>query len=351
MSRFFSNELKNLVPYTPGEQLEGNYIKLNTNESPFPPSPNVLKIINDNELNRLNLYSDPTCSALVNSIADFYGVDNRNVAVGNGSDEILAFAFRAFGEHGFICPSITYGFYPVFADFFCVELDIAPMNKDLSIDCKALMESKRNIIIANPNAQTGTYLDIKDIEKIVSSNKERLVIVDEAYIDFGGKSAVSLINKYDNILVVQTFSKSRNLAGGRIGFAVGCEELIKDINTMKFSFNPYNVNRLSILAGAESMKDKEYFEQCTNEIIKTREYFKSELKALNFEYINSLSNFVLTKHKKMSGKELYLELKDNGFLVRYLGGDISDYIRITIGTKEQMNKLLDCLKTILREYF
>jgi len=351
MSRFFSNELKNLVPYTPGEQLEGNYIKLNTNESPFPPSPNVLKIINDKELNRLNLYSDPTCSALVNSIADFYGVDNRNVAVGNGSDEILAFAFRAFGEHGFICPSITYGFYPVFADFFSVKLDIASMNKDLSIDCKTLIESKRNIIIANPNAQTGTYLDIEEIEKIVSSNKERLVIVDEAYIDFGGKSAVSLINKYDNILVVQTFSKSRNLAGGRIGFAVGCEDLIKDINTMKFSFNPYNVNRLSILAGAESMKDKEYFEQCTNEIIKTREYFKAELTALNFEYVNSLSNFVLTKHQKKSGKELYSELKDNGFLVRYLGGDISDYIRITIGTIEQMNKLLDCLKTIVREYF
>ncbi len=350
MSRFFSNELKNLVPYTPGEQLEGNYIKLNTNESPFPPSPNVLKSITHNELNRLNLYSDPTCFALVNSIADFYGVENRNVAVGNGSDEILAFAFRAFGEHGFICPSITYGFYPVFADFFSVELDIAPMKKDLSIDCEALIESKRNIIIANPNAQTGTYLDIEEIEKIVSSNKERLVIVDEAYIDFGGKSAVCLINKYDNILVVQTFSKSRNLAGGRIGFAIGCEDLIKDINTMKFSFNPYNVNRLSILAGAESMKDKEYFKKCTDEIIKTREYFKSELKALNFEYINSLSNFVLAKHPEKNGKELYSKLKENGFLVRHLGGEISDYIRITIGTKEQMNKLLDCLKTILKNY-
>ncbi len=349
MSRFFSNELKNLVPYTPGEQLAGKYIKLNTNESPFPPSPGVISSINISELEKMNLYSDPTADALVSEIANFYEVKKENVAVGNGSDEILAFAFHAFGEKGFVCPSITYGFYPVFADFFGIELDTIPLKSDLSIDAKDYFTTQRNIIIANPNAQTGTYLDIKQIEDLVSSDINRLVIVDEAYIDFGGESAVSLINKYDNLLVVQTFSKSRNLAGGRIGFALGNESLISDLNTMKFSFNPYNVNRLSIIAGSKSIKDKEYFLECTKKIIDVREKVKAQLKNIGFSLTDSMANFILAKHPLISGKELYLSLKENGILVRYLGGEIKDYVRITIGSAEQMDVLVKTIEKILNK--
>lgn len=295
----------------------------------------------------MNLYSDPTADSLVTSIAKYYGVEKENVAVGNGSDEILAFAFHAYGEKGFACPSVTYGFYPVFAEFFSVELDTIPLEDDLSINPKKYYESKKNVIIANPNAQTGTYLSLDEIEKLVASNLDRLVIVDEAYIDFGGESAVSLINKYDNLLVVQTFSKSRNLAGGRIGFALGCKELISDINTLRFSFNPYNVNRLSIIAGSMAMEDTDYFKECTSKIIETREFTKKALIELGFTLTDSRANFLLAKHKAVSGKELYLALKQEGILIRYLGGDISEYIRITIGSQTQMESFIKCVKKII----
>jgi histidinol-phosphate aminotransferase len=347
MSRFLSSYLKTLTPYTPGEQPKGGFVKLNTNESPFPPSPKVIEALSVCQVEKLNLYSDPTADMLVSSIADYYGVDKKNVAVGNGSDEILAFAFHAFGEKGFVCPEITYGFYPVFADFFGIDLETIPMEKDLSIDIKKYYSNNKNIVIANPNAQTGCYLPLEEIEKLVSSNNNRLVIVDEAYIDFGGESSASLINKYDNILVVQTFSKSRNLAGGRIGFALGCEELISDINTMKFSFNPYNVNRLSIIAGSESMDDVEYFKKCTSSIIETREKTRKSLEKAGFELTDSKANFLLAKHSKIKGEQLYSLLKENGFLVRYLGGNISDYVRITIGSAEQMESFVSCVEKIL----
>ena len=347
MSRFFSKGLSDLVPYTPGEQLAGSFIKLNTNESPFPPSPQVISALSEKEVSKLNLYSDPTAKSLVDSIAEFYGKKSENVVVGNGSDEILAFAFHAYGEKGFICPEVTYGFYPVFASFFGVELKKIPMNDDLSFDDTAFYNDERNVIIANPNAQTGTYLSLERIEKLLNSNKNRLVIVDEAYIDFGGESAVSLIDKYDNLLVVQTFSKSRNLAGGRIGFAIGNKDLISELNTLRFSFNPYNVNRLSILAGTASMKDKQYFNSCTAEIIKARNKTVEEVKKLGFSCTDSLGNFVLIKHNCFSGEELYLKLRENGILVRYLGGNISDYIRVTIGNSEQMKTFIEKLKMIV----
>ena len=347
MSRFLSEDLKNLVPYTPGEQLLGKFIKLNTNESPFPPSPKVLKALGEVEVSKLNLYSDPTADVLVSAIADFYDMNKENVAVGNGSDEILAFIFRAFGKRGFVCPTITYGFYPVFADFFCIELDTIPLNSKLEINLDDYYSTKRNIIIANPNAQTGTYLQKDEIEKLVASDSNRLVVVDEAYIDFGGETVAPLTNKYDNLLVVQTFSKSRSLAGGRVGFALGCKDLIADINTMKFSFNPYNVNRLSIIAGSEAISDKEYFAECTQKVINVRESVKVELKALGFELTDSKANFVLAKHKDIEGKELYLKLKERGILVRYLGGDISEYVRITIGSEEQMKTFIHHVKEII----
>ncbi|MBE6647999.1 MAG: histidinol-phosphate transaminase [Ruminococcaceae bacterium] len=348
MSRFLSEDLKNLVPYTPGEQLAGNFIKLNTNESPFPPSSRVAESLNTVEINKLNLYSDPTADLLVSEIAKYYSVKKENVAVGNGSDEILAFAFNAFGEKGFICPEITYGFYPVFADFFGIDLETVQMEDDLSINPEKYYSSKRNIILANPNAQTGIYLDLNEIERIVRSNENKIVIIDEAYIDFGGESAVSLIDKYDNLLVVQTFSKSRNLAGGRIGFAIGNKELIADINTMKFSFNPYNVNRLSILAGSASMSDCEYFIECTKQIIENRENLIEFCHANGFIVTPSKANFILMKHPSIDGKDLYLQLKEKGILVRHLGGLISDYIRVTIGSKEQMDKFKEKTSEIIK---
>ncbi len=349
MSRFLSQRLKNLIPYTPGEQLAGDFIKLNTNESPFPPSPKVVEALKEAEINKLNLYSDPTADLLISEIAKNYNVKKENVSVGNGSDEILAFAFNAFGEKGFICPEITYGFYPVFADFFGIEIETVKMENDFSINPEKYYCSDRNVIIANPNAQTGIYLELNQIEKIIQNNKDKIVIVDEAYIDFGGESAVALIGKYDNLLVVQTFSKSRNLAGARIGFAIGNDDLIADINTMKFSFNPYNVNRLSILAGTASMSDRNYFLECTSEIIKNRDNFIEFCKKNGFITTNSKANFVLIKHPSIEGKELYLKLKENGILVRHLGGLISDYVRITIGSKEQMDELIKKLSEIIEQ--
>ncbi|MBQ3038224.1 MAG: histidinol-phosphate transaminase [Clostridia bacterium] len=348
MSRFFSKTLDELEPYVPGEQPKvSDYIKLNTNESPYPPAPEVLDAIDLSEVSRLNLYSDPTCDELVSEIAKYYNIDKDMVFVGNGSDEVLAFCFRAYADNGFVCPDITYGFYPVFAGFFNVDLKTIPLKEDFSINSSDYYNRKENIIIANPNAQTGIYLECEEIEKIIENNKEKIVVVDEAYIDFGGESALKLIDRYDNLIVVRTFSKSRNLAGARIGFAMANKKLIADLNTLKYSFNPYNLNRLSIIAGAESIKNKAYFEQCTGEIIQTREYTKDALGELGYSFTDSKANFILAKSDKMSGIELYEKLKENGILVRYLGIDrIEDYVRITIGTKTQMEKLVKILQEI-----
>lgn len=351
MSRFFSKELSSLVPYVPGEQpKDQKYIKLNTNESPFEPSPNVIKALDAKQVGMLNLYSDPTASELVNAMAQVFGVDKDEIAVGNGSDEILAFAFHAFSDKGFTFPSVTYGFYPVFADFFGAKYFTKPLLDDLSINVSDYKNLDTGIVLANPNAQTGIYLEPSQIEEIVSSNPDNIVIVDEAYIDFGGKSVYPLTKKYDNLLVVGTFSKSRNLAGARVGFAIGCKALIADINTMKFSFNPYNLNRLSIVAAKEAVLDVPYFESCMEKINEARAYTTESLEALGFDCTPSLANFILAQSDKIGGKELYLELKSRGILVRYLGiKGIENYVRITIGTKEQMSVLIDNIKEILKE--
>lgn len=350
MSRYFSTRLTGIEPYTPGEQpKDAQYIKLNTNESPFPPAPGVLQALEGGEAARLNLYSDPTASLLVEAIAKRYGVKAENVFVGNGSDEVLAFAFYAYGEHGFIGPALSYGFYPVFAQFFQIPYTAAAMREDLSIDCTKFYDRKESIVLANPNAQTGLYLPPQEIEALLKHSTAP-VIVDEAYIDFGGESAVPLIARFPNLLVTGTFSKSRNLAGARIGFAIGDAALITDLNTLKFSFNPYNLNRLSILAGAASMQDEAYFKACTAQIIQAREFTKQGLRALGFACTDSLANFVLAASPKMSGKRLYQKLKERGILVRYLGDAcIQNYVRITIGTIEQMQTLLNAIEQILQE--
>ena len=352
LSRFFSDKFTGLEAYVPGEQpKDKKYIKLNTNESPFPPAPLVISALNSNEVSKLNLYSDPTASSLVEAIAESYGVNKENVAVGNGSDEILAFIFNAFcdREKGMVFPDITYGFYPVFAAMFGVKYSTIPLDSEFKINIDDYKSVTDNVIIANPNAQTGIYLERDEIERLIAQNPNRLVIIDEAYIDFGAKSAVSLIGKYDNLIVVQTFSKSRNLAGARVGFAIANSSLISDLGTMKYSFNPYNLNRLSIIAATEAMTDREYFKSCTEQIIKNREYTYHALRSMGFYVTNSKANFLLAASDRISGRELYLRLKEKGILVRYLGDErIKNYIRITIGSMEQMEALISAIKEILR---
>lgn len=352
MSRFFSDKLAALEPYTPGEQPRDMvYIKLNTNESPYPPSPNAVKVIESGEASRLNLYSDPTARVLHEAVAAHYGITADRVIASNGSDEVLAFAFNAFASGKSLAfPDVTYGFYPVFANLFGIPYTTVPLDDTFTIRVADFTEIDSTVVIANPNAQTGTYLPLSDIEALVVQNRDRIVIVDEAYIDFGGESAIPLTDRYDNLLVVQTFSKSRNLAGARVGFAVGCADLIADLNRVKYSFNPYNVNRLSMAAAAEAMKDEAYFNECTNKVIETRAYTADALTKLGFTYPTSMANFILAGTDKISGKELYQKLKSKGVLVRHLSDErITDSIRITIGSQEQMETFIQKLTEILED--
>ncbi len=352
MSRFLTDRRKNLVPYTPGEQPKDmQYIKLNTNESPFPPSKNAVKQAAA-AAGQLNLYPDPECRALTEKIADMCGVEANQVLVTNGSDEILNFAFIAFCDEktSAVFPDITYGFYPVFAEINNVPYTEIPLKEDFSIDIEDYCGINKNIFIANPNAPTGIALPIEDIEKIVKSNPENIVVIDEAYVDFGGISAISLINKYDNLLVTQTFSKSRSLAGGRLGFGVGNAELIRDLNTVKYSTNPYNINSMTMAAGLGVLADDEYTQDNCSRIIENREFTVAELKKVGFECTNSIANFVFAKHSSLSGEEVYLRLKGKGVLVRHFTKEkICEYNRITIGSREQMETFIEKIKEILEE--
>lgn len=340
MSRFMHSKYKGLKPYTPGEQPQKrSYIKLNTNESPYPPSPRVIQAISEKEAQRLRLYSDPEGRVLIDAIAKRYGLDKDQVIAGNGSDEILAFCYMAFGEKGMRYPEISYGFYPVFSSIFGVEGEAIPLKEDFSIDVEDYKETGRTILIANPNAPTGLCLSLAQIEELLKSNSENVVIIDEAYVDFGGESSVKLLEKYENLVVVQTFSKSRNLAGARLGFALSSKELVEDLNRIKFSFNPYNVNRLSMLAGAEAMKDEEYFLTCTGRIQKTRAKTEEALKQMGFTVLPSKANFLFAKPKAMDGDTYFKRLKEKGILVRHWSDPrISDYVRITIGSEEEMER-------------
>ena len=350
MSRFFSSKYSSLEAYTPGEQPKDmKYIKLNTNESPFPPSPKVIEYAKE-ESGKLNLYSDPESCVLTQKAADLFGVKYENVLMTNGSDEILNFAFMAFCDEkkGIAFPSISYGFYPVFAELNHIPYKEIPLKEDFSIDVDDYCDIGMNIVIANPNAPTGLALTAEEIEKIVTSNRDSVVIIDEAYVDFGAQSVVELTKKYDNLLVTQTFSKSRSLAGARLGFGIGNEALIADLNTIKYSTNPYNVNRMTSAAGIAAIEDNDYYMNNCRTIAENREYTKTELSKLGFETLNSKSNFIFTRTDKIGGEELYLTLKKMGILVRHFTKPIiSDYVRITIGTKEQMDALLTATKEIL----
>lgn len=352
MSRFFSDKYSSLTPYTPGEQpQEKKYLKLNTNESPFPPSPLAQRLARE-AAGDCQLYSDPECRALVSVAAEKFGIDKDNILFTNGSDEILNFSFMAFcdSQHPAVFPNITYGFYPVFAGVNNIPYEEIPLKADFSIDINDYIGINKTIFIANPNAPTGIALSKADIEKIVASNPESVVVVDEAYVDFGAESSVSLIDKYDNILVCQTFSKSRSLAGARLGFGIGSKELIKDLNTIKYSTNPYNINRMTMAAGIGALCDTQYFEKNCLKIAETREKTVSELQKLGFTMTCSKSNFIFAKSDKIGGKDLYLSLKEKGVLIRHFETPLlKDYNRITVGSKEQMEEFIKTVREILEE--
>ena len=352
MSRFFSTKFSALAAYVPGEQpRDMKYIKLNTNESPFPPSQAVLDAVSQ-EAGRLQLYSDPLCTPLTKKCAELYGVDESMVLMTNGSDEILNFAFMAFcdKEHPVVFPDVSYGFYSVFAALHGIPYREIPLKDDLTIDYRDYLSVGSNVVIANPNAPTGTALSLSEIERIVESNRDYVVVIDEAYVDFGAESAVGLVHKYDNLLVTQTFSKSRSLAGARLGFGIGCAELIADLNTIKYSTNPYNVNRMTMMAGYAALMDNRYYMDNCKKIIENREYTEDALRKLGFTVIPSMANFVFARNEKIGGEELYLKLKSMGILVRHFKKErICEFNRITIGTREEMTALVSAVEKILKE--
>lgn len=352
MSRFFSTKYKALTPYTPGEQPKGQtFIKLNTNESPFPPSVRAVEAA-EAAAKRLQLYSDPECRALTEKMAQMLGVDYENVLMTNGSDEILNFAFMAYcdAEHPAAFADITYGFYPVFAQLNGIPYTTISLKEDFSIDITDYMGIGKTIFIANPNAPTGLALTRDEIERIVQSNPDNIVVIDEAYVDFGAESCVPLIKKYDNLLVTQTFSKSRSMAGARLGFGVGCRELIRDLNTVKFSTNPYNVNSMTMAAGIGMLEDEAQTKENCRIIAENRAYASEELKKLGFVMTDSKTNFIFAKHPAIDGGALYQKLREKGILVRHFTTPrIADYNRITVGTREQMQALIDACRAILEE--
>ena len=350
MSRFFSKKYSALKAYTPGEQPKDmKYIKLNTNESPFLPSDAVIKAASE-EAGRCQLYSDPECTPLVNAACELFGVARDEILFTNGSDEILNFAFMAFcdADNPIAFPDITYGFYPVFANLNGVPYKEIPLREDFSVDYRDYLSLGMNIVIANPNAPTGMTLPLWQIEEIVKSNPDNIVIIDEAYVDFGGESAVGLTKKYVNLLVTGTFSKSRSLAGARLGFGIANAELIRDLNTVKYSTNPYNVNRMTMAAGAAALLDNAYYMKNCEIIKQNRAYTENELRALGFEVLPSSANFVFARSGKIDGEKLYLALKAKGILVRHFTLDrIKDFNRITIGTMDEMRALISAIKEIL----
>lgn len=351
MSKFLQPRLRELKEYTPGEQPQDmQYIKLNTNESPFPPSPGVAASVSDAEIQRLCLYPEPDCTPLRQQLAQQYGLSMENVLIGNGSDEILNFIFTAFFDPAAPVrfPNITYGFYKVFGDLYHLNYTEVPLRADFSVDPADYIGKNAHAVLANPNAPTGMALPVNEIERIVQSNPERVVVVDEAYVDFGAESCAELVKKYPNLIVVMTFSKSRSLAGARIGFALADPALIRDLQTIQYSTNPYNINRLSQAAALAAVKDAAYYKHNCETIIKNRDDLTGALQTLGFTVLPSKANFVFAASKQISGRALYLGLKAHGVLVRHFDrAPIENYVRITIGTKQQMDVLLQKITEIL----
>ena len=353
MSRFFSSKYSALEPYVPGEQPSGmsEYVKLNTNESPFPPSA-AAKEYALRSTRALNLYSDPDSVELTRKIAETYGVERNMVLATNGSDEILNFAFMAFtdGSNPALFADITYGFYPVFADLNGSRTEIVPLRDDFTLSVDDYIGRKGTVFIANPNAPTGISLPLSEIERLVASDRSRVVVIDEAYVDFGGESAVGLTKKYDNILVCQTFSKSRSFAGGRLGYGIGSEALISDLNTVKYSTNPYNINSMTSAMGIGILKDGEYTATNCRTIMENRDYTVKALEAMGFRVLPSSANFIFVSSDKIDGGEYYRKLKEKKILVRHFDKPrISSWCRVSIGRRDQMEAFLKATEEILKE--
>ena len=348
MSRYLMDKYQPLVAYTPGEQpRDMQYVKLNTNENPYPPVPGVTEAVMA-EAGRLELYSDPVCIDLRDALAAHYGVARQNVFVSNGSDDILNFAFMAFGSPRAYFPDISYGFYPVYAGLHGIDAHPVPLRSDFSIDPTDFMALDGFIAIANPNAPTGMALEVSQIEDILQANPDHVVLIDEAYVDFGAESCVPLTAKYDNLLVVQTFSKSRSMAGARLGFAIANEGLIADLEKIKFSTNPYSINRMTLAAGLATLKADDACMANCQRIIDTRQATVARLRQMRFEVLPSKANFVFARHPHADGGFLYRQLKARGVLVRHFDSPrIKDFLRITIGTPEQMQTLFEALGSIL----
>ncbi|MBW1998009.1 MAG: histidinol-phosphate transaminase [Deltaproteobacteria bacterium] len=345
----FSQRLKRLTPYVPGEQpQDGQYLKLNTNENPYPPSPKIADLLRGFDIERLRLYSDPECGRLRDKIADKYGLTREQVFVSNGSDEALSFCFYAFFDSLYgklLFPEFTYSFYPVYCDFYGILYERVPLDRKFRVDLDAFLEKgdeSCGVIFANPNAPTGTYLPVERIARFMENySKDKVVVIDEAYIDFGGESAVKLMDRFQNLVVVKTFSKGRSLAGLRLGYALAGEQLIKALFAVKDSFNSYPADTLSQLIGEIAIEDEEYYRGTIEKVVEAREYFSSELRRLGWRVLPSKANFVFSSKDGVGGKEIYLRLKGSGILVRYFDIEgIKEFVRITIGTREQMEKFL-----------
>ena len=348
----WENNVRKVVPYVPGEQPQKEkMIKLNTNENPYPPAPGVQKVLEEFAVDRLRKYPDPVVGKLVQAIADYYGVKKEEVFVGVGSDDVLAMIFMTFfnGKEPILFPDVTYSFYDVWADMLRIPYVKIPLDENLCIQPADYNRENGGIIFPNPNAPTGELLALDAVEEIIKANPDVIVVVDEAYIDFGGESALPLIEKYDNLIVVQTFSKSRSMAGSRIGFAISNEKIIKYLNDVKYSFNSYTMDALTIDLGTAAIQDKEYFEMTRNQIIATREWTKEELRKLGFDFGDSKSNFIFATHKDIPAVELYEALREADIYVRYFKKPerINNYLRISIGTDEEMKELIAFLTSFI----
>ena len=351
MSRYLKEKLQALRAYTPGEQPQDQaYIKLNTNESPYPPAPSVAAAITRQEVEQLRLYSDPTGAELKGKLAGLYGVKPENVFLSNGSDEVLNFAFLAFGAEGVAYPDISYGFYQVFAQLYQLDAVEIPLKEDFTVDYRDYCGIGRMVVLANPNAPTGRSIPVAEIRQICQTNRDHVVLIDEAYVDFGGETALPLVQEFDNLLVIRTFSKSRCLAGGRLGYAFGSRALIEDLEKIKYSTNPYNLDRLTLRLGVATVEAEDYYREKCAAICRTRQWTAGQLEALGFQVLPSLTNFLFAKTEAMDGEVLYQALKARGILVRHFSNPrICQYNRITIGTQAQMEQLVQTLKEVLYE--
>lgn len=348
----FEKNIRKVEPYVPGEQPQQKVIKLNTNENPYPPAPGVTKALEEMDMDRLRLYPDPTAGTLVKVLADYYHVGEDQVFVGVGSDDVLSMCFLTFfnSEKPVYFPDITYSFYKVWADLYRIPYECQKLDADFRLVKEDYYRENGGVIFPNPNAPTGIYEGLDVVEDIIAHNQDVIVIVDEAYVDFAGRSALELIDKYENLIVVQTFSKARSMAGMRIGYAISNPKLIKYLNDAKYSFNSYTMNQTSLISGVEAVKDKAYFEEGIRKIVETREWAKEELRNLGFSFLDSGANFIFATHPEYDAKELFEALKKNNIYVRFWGSErIEQYMRITIGTREEMEMLFAFLKEYMNK--